>query len=276
MDTAPGAVREVVGSLDLRFAATRTGTILAESHVRAPLKIVRPFALDDGRVLVQILHLGPGLCAGDEYVINITVQAGARVVIIMQSASRVLGMPARTEASQTVTLDVEEEGHLEYYPGLTIPFADSSFVQRVRVNAARQSRVGILETWGTGRSVRGEYLAFRKISSRTTVCIDGDVVYADATELEPARCDVAGTGVLDGHSYMASGFWYDAVLAQPASLPAPDGALCAFGQSTPQSVYLRALAADGAAIAQVASDAVQIVNSAWGLQSIPVQRFTSS
>lgn len=276
MDTASGAVREVVGRLDLRFAAGRAGTVLAQAHVRAPLKIVRPFTLEDGRALVQILHLGPGLCAGDEYAIGITVQAGARVVIIMQSASRVLGMPERTEASQTVTLEVEGDGHLEYYPGLTIPFADSSFVQRVRVNAARQSRVGILETWGTGRSVRGEHLAFRKISSRTAVCIEGEVVYADATELEPTRCNVSGTGVLDGHRYVASGFWYGATLDQPASSPARDAVLCAFGQSTPQSVYLRALALEGDAIAQVGSDAVQIVNAAWGLQSIPLRRFTSS
>ena len=275
MDTAPGVVREVVGRLDLTFAATGAGTVLAQAHVRAPLKIVRPFELEDGRVLVQILHLGPGLCAGDEYAIDITVQAGARVVIIMQSASRVLGMPARTEASQTVTLDVEGDGHLEYYPGLTIPFADSSFVQRVHVNAARNSRVGILETWGTGRSVRGEHLAFRKISSRTTMSVDGAIVYADAIELEPRLHDVAGTGVLEGHCYIASGFWHNAALEQPASVPARDGVLCAFGQSTPQCVYLRALAVDGAAIAQVASDAVQIVNSAWGLQPIPLRRFTS-
>ena len=275
MDTASGAVREVVGRLDLTFAATRAGTVLAEAHVRAPLKIVRPFELEDGRVLVQILHLGPGLCAGDVYAIDVTVQAGARVVVIMQSASRVLGMPVRTVASQTVRLDVEDDGHLEYYPGLTIPFADSSFVQRVQVNAARNSRVGILETWGTGRSLRGEHLAFRKISNRTTVCVDGDIVYADAMELQPATNDLAGTGVLDGYRYVGSGYWHNVALDRGRTLSNREGAITAFGASTADSVYLRALAMDGCAMAETASEAVRVVNAAWGLAPITFARFTA-
>jgi urease accessory protein len=258
------------------FAAARAGTVLAHAHVHAPLKIVRPFELEDGRVLVQILHLGPGLCGGDEYAISITVEPGARAVVIMQSASRVIGMPEGEHASQNVELNVAAGAHLEYYPGLTIPFADSSFVQRVHVNAGRDSRVGILETWGTGRSLRGEHLAFRRISSRTTVTIDDDdIVYADATELEPMVNDVGGVGVMDGHRYMASGFWHNAVLQTDTALTMRSGVLSAFGQNTRESVYLRALAMDGCAMAQSTSEAVQIVNAAWGLPPIPLRRFTS-
>ena len=275
MDSAASALRAVVGCVDLVFAASGNGTVLAHAHVRAPLKIVRPFELDAGRVLVQILHLGPGLCAGDEYTIDITVQTGARAVVIMQSASRVLGMPERTHATQRVTLTIEPGGHLEYYPGLTIPFADASFVQRVYVDAARDSRVGILETWGMGRSGRGEHLAFRRISSRTTLTIDGDAVYADAMELEPSSAGVRGTGVLEGYRYVASGFWHNATVDRNAGLAARDGVITAFGQSTAQSVYLRALAMDGSAMAEMTGEAVQIVNTAWGLPPIPVRRFTS-
>jgi len=275
VDSTASAVRTVVGRLDLVFAAARAGTVLGHAHVQAPLKIVRPFELEDGRVLVQILHLGPGLCAGDEYAINITVEAGACAVVIMQSASRLIGMPQDAHASQNITLNVEAGAHLEYYPGLTIPFADSSFIQRVQVNAARDSRVGILETWGTGRSLRGEHLAFRRISSRTTMTIDDGIIYADATELEPAAHDVSGLGVMDGHRYIASGFWHNAALERHAALTTRNGVLSAFGQSTPQSVYLRALAMDGCTMAEATSEAVQIVNAAWGLPPIPLRRFTS-
>jgi urease accessory protein len=275
LDSTAGAVRTVVGRLDLVFAPARAGTVLAHAHVQAPLKIVRPFELDDGRVLVQILHLGPGLCAGDEYAIAIRVERGARAVVIMQSASRVLGMPEGISASQHVHLMVQSGAHFEYYPGLTIPFADSSFIQRVHVDAALDARVGILETWGTGRSLRGEHLAFRRISSRTTMTIDGDIIYADATELEPAMNDVSGAGVLEGHRYMASGFWHNAILATDAALTTRNGVLSAFEQSTPQSVYLRALAMDGSAMAQTTSDAVGLVNAAWALPPIPLRRFTA-
>ena len=275
MDSAASAVRAVVGRIELVFAASGTGTVLAHAYVRAPLKIVRPFDLDDGRALVQILHLGPGLCAGDEYAIDITVQSGARAVVIMQSASRVLGMPDGTHATQCVTLTIEPGGHLEYYPGLTIPFGDSAFVQRVHVNAARDARVGLLETWSMGRSVRGEHLAFRRISSRTTMTVDGDAVYADAMELEPSRPEVRGAGVLEGYRYVASGFWHNATVDASAALAARDGVLTAFGRGTSQSVYLRALTMDGSAMAEMTGEAIEIVNRAWGLPAIPIRRFTS-
>jgi hypothetical protein len=105
--------------------------------------------------------------------------------------------------------------------------------------------------------------------------VDGEIVYADATELEPATHDVGGTGILEGHRYLASGFWHNATLDREAKMAARDGVLSAFGQSTPASVYLRALAMDGAAIADTTSDAARIVNAAWGLAPIPLRRFTS-
>jgi urease accessory protein len=275
MDSAASAVRTIVGAVDLTFDAGRLGTVLAHAHVRAPLKVVRPFTLEDGRVLVQILHLGPGLCAGDQYRIAVRVRRGARAVVIMQSASRVLGMPPGAHALQHVELHVDAGGHLEYYPGLTIPFLESSFVQRIDIVAAPDSRVGILETWNTGRSMRGEHLAFRRVSSRTTISIHGEIAYADAIELDPTIADIGGTGVLEGYSYAASGFWLNATLKPRASIACSPGVLCAFGESTPDSVYLRALAADGRAMHMTTTKAVEIVNSAWGLPPIPLRRFTS-
>jgi urease accessory protein len=265
----------VRGRLALVFAARGGGTVLAHADVHAPLKIVRPFQLADGRVLVQILALGPGLCAGDEYAIDVTVERNASAVVIMQSASRIIGMPAGARAAQNVKLAVDAGGQLEYYPGLTIPFRDSRFVQRVHVDAAADSRLGILETWATGRSGRGEHLAFRGISSRTMVRVDGAPVYADATELAPAEGDVAGTGVLEGHRYFASGFWLNASIEPVHELAVRDGLLSAFGQTTPHRVYLRALSRDGYAMSEATNEAVRTVNAAWGLVPIPLRRFTS-
>jgi urease accessory protein len=273
--TARSIGTAVRGCLHLVFAPGHAGTVLAHAHVLAPLKIVRPFALDERRVLVQILALGPGMCAGDDYAIDITVRAGASAVVMMQSASRVMAMQENAVASQHVTLTVESGGHLEYYPGLTIPFPGSSFVQRVHVRAAGDSRVGVVETWTTGRSVRGEHLRFRALSSRTTLTIGGRVAYADAIEMNPVAMDVGGAGVLEGHRYSASGFWHNARLDDAAPLTPRDGVLSAFGHTTDDRLYLRALGMDGYAIGETVQDAVRRVNAAWGLPPIPMRRYTS-
>jgi urease accessory protein len=215
------------------------------------------------------------MCAGDSCAIDVTVEPGARAVVIMQSASRLLGMPDGAHATQSVTLTVRGDGQLEYYPGLTIPFADSHFVQRVHARADAGSRLGVLETWATGRTGCGEYLRFRRLSSRTTIAVDGAFAYADALELNPALTNVAGTGVLEGYRYIASGFWHGAALGSAdAALPF-DGALMAIGQTAPDQVYLRALAMDGYALGEMLQAAVHRINTTWGMEAIPLRRFTA-
>jgi urease accessory protein len=286
MDPSSGALRGRVivaerhradalrGHVELVFRPHRAGTSLAYSRVSAPLKIVRPFALDGGRALVQIVTLGPGLCGGDTCTIDVTVEPGARAVVMMQTASRILGMCEGASATQRVNLVVAPGGQLEYYPGLTIPFADSDLEQRVTVSAHRESRVGILESWAMGRATRHEYLRFRRLSSRTFVTIDGRPIFADALEIEPGTADAAVTGILETHRYVASGFWYG-IPAGP-TLTIETNALLAFDRGvSPDQVFLRALARDGYEMATALQAAVDAVNAAWGLAPIPLKRFAA-
>jgi urease accessory protein len=265
----------VRGRLELVFVASPTGTSLSHAYVSAPLKIVRPFQLAGGGLLVQLITLGPGLCAGDDCRLDITVESGARAVVIMQAASRILGMPEGAQATQSVNLLVAPGGQIEYYPGLTIPFAESGFRQRVTIAADRQSRIGILECWATGRQARGEYLRFRHLSSRTIVTLNGQPAFADALEIDAASNLTASAGILEGHRYVASGFWYGVPPEASIALPATD-ALMAFGRTaSPDQVFLRALAHDGVAMSDLVQSAVDVICGAWGLETIPIRRFVS-
>ena len=263
----------VRGRLELVFAAGATATILTHAYVSAPLKIVRPFQLAGGGLLVQVITLGPGLCAGDDSRIDITVESGARAVVVMQAASRILGMPDGTEATQSVNLVVAPQGRLEYYPGLTIPFAESCFRQRIAISADRQSRVGILECWAAGRQSRGEYLRFRRLSSRTIVTLNDQVAFADALELDSGSS--AAAGILEGHRYFASGFWHG-VPADTSIELSTTSEMAAFGRcASSEQVFLRALAHDGYAMSGLLQSAVEVIDRAWGSEPIPMRRFVS-
>lgn len=271
----PLTATPVRGRLELAFAARSTGTVLAHAYVSAPLKIVRPFQLPGGGLLVQVITLGPGLCAGDDCRIDVTVESGARAVVVMQAASRILGMPEGAHATQSVNLVVAGGGQIEYYPGLTIPFAESCFRQRVTITADRQSRVGILECWATGRQTRGEYLRFRHLSSRTIVTLNGRPAFADVLEIDGSSNLAAATGILEGHQYVASGFWHGVPPDASITLTATD-ALMAFGRtSSPDQVFLRALAHDGVAISGLLQSAVHVIGRAWGCEPIEMKRFVS-
>jgi urease accessory protein len=261
----------VDGRLELVFGRRGTQTTLAHAYARAPLKIVRPFALDGGRQLVQIITLGPGVCAGDSYSIDVVVEPGASAVVITQSASRLHQMPDGGRGTQSVTLNVAAGGHLEYYPGVTIPFPAADFAQTIDVSLEAGARFGLLETWAMGRVGRGEYLKFRSLSSRTDVTVDREPAYTDMLSLDTRGIDLAGQGLLENHRYLASGYWYGAEV-EP-SRGNGHGVLAALGQSSPGHAYFRALAMDSTALGLALRDALKQVYRSWNLETVPVPRF---
>jgi urease accessory protein UreH len=290
---APDAACGLRGGAQLTFCRRGSATMLSSARVDAPLALVRSFALADGRLVVPLITIGPGLCGGDLCTLDVRVEAGARVVITNTAATRVLGMPEGAEATQCVRLTAGPGAHLEYYPGLSIPFPDSAFVQEIDVSAASDSRVGLLETWALGRAARDEYLRFRHVRSRTTVRVDGTLIHGDATLLEPRASALAGAGVLDRRRYLVSGFWYGVTVASGRRGQTPEGrfqtgapdawdqtaaarlhaSLVAFGQSTARQVFLRALGDDGRMVDGVVRDALMRVADAWKVPPLRLERF---
>jgi urease accessory protein len=262
------------GECELRFAVRDGRTVLAYSRVRAPMMLVRPFPLEDGGQLVQLITLGPGLCGGDRIALEITVEPRARAVITTPAASRLLSMDAGRQAEQSVHLTVEAGGTLEYYPAVTIPFPDSAFRQQILVEAASDARVGLLETWALGRTSRAEYLRFRELSSRTALHVGGATVYADATELCPARDRLDGAAVLAGRRYLASGVWFGATLDE-APAPPVDNAdlLFVLAQSRPGIACLRALGSDAPALEAALRRATDRIAAAWQHPPVTLDRF---
>lgn len=243
------------------------------------MTVVRPFDLPDGRLVVQLITLGPGLCGGDVLRIAVTAEEGARVIVTTTSATKVLSMADDRHAEQHVVLQAGDDASLEYYPSLTIPFPGSALKQTVTVTAAPTARIGVTECWALGRVARGEYLNFRSLASRTTLAIDGRLLYADALDLEPAVNNVAGAGVLSNRRYLAAGFWLgvDGIAADPASdaftRSIQDPTQVAFGQTAPGLVYLRALGDDGPAMDAAVQRSVELAALAWGVAPVRLDRF---
>lgn len=265
----------VAGAVDLRFGCRGSRTVLASSRVDAPMKVVRPFETDEGRLVVQLITLGPGLCAGDALHVSVHAEAGARVVVTTPAASRIMAMADGERASQDVRLAVEAGASLEYYPAVAIPFPGSTFVQTVTAEAVSGARLGVVEAWALGRQARGEYLEFARLSSRTSLAVDGTVVYADATEVAPRVHDAANRAVLAGRHYAASGFWYGAALtdAPIAADPQDEDTLVSLAPSRPGLVYLRALAQDGPALDRVIRQSLDRVAAGWGVAPVRLERF---
>lgn len=261
------------GCAELVFARRDGRTILSHSRVTAPMTLVRPFPLPDGRQLVQLITLGPGFCGGDRVRVRLVAEPDAGVVVTTTAATRVLSMHAGALATQHVEIDAAAGATIEYYPAVTIPFPESAFAQTVDIRAAPRARVGLMETWALGRNARGEYLDFRSLSNRTTLRVDGELIYSDATELVPAAHSLKGAGVLGGRRYLATGVWFGVNLADTSHDVTDDDLMMAFGPSRPDVAFLRALGSDAPALDARLRQVTDRIAAAWGSAAVPLDRF---
>jgi urease accessory protein len=258
--------------LELVFAEQDGRIRISKQFASSPLKIWRPFELDPGRVLVQIVNVSPGVLAGDNYSLELTVQAGANVVLVNQSATKLHSMRQGKCAKQTTNIHIEDDAELEYYPGLTIPFPDAEYSQRITVQLAKTAKFAMLESWAMGRTARGELHAFRKISSRIRVTREDRLVYSDGLELALPNL---GVGILDGYSYLANGVWCWGNVAPSTESSTPKDDPLVIGQATHDVTYLRALAKDGLELKKRLHEKVNIWREQAGMDNLEFSRFTS-
>jgi urease accessory protein len=255
-------------SLELTFASHEGQTFITSQASSSPLKIWRPFGVGNGRVLVQIVNVSPGVMAGDEYKLEVNILSGAKVVLVSQSATKLHSMPEGQCARQNVFATVEAGGELEYYPGLTIPFPESHYSQVVHVQLATTAKFALLERYAVGRVERGEVHQFRSVSSRVRIERAGKLIYADGLELRE------GVGLLDGHTYVASGVqsWGDELKSDTLQT---NSLLFVKGQTGNKISYLRALAKDGLELKTALEDNLRRWRREQNMEEIMFSRFSS-
>ncbi|MDR7570504.1 MAG: urease accessory protein UreD, partial [Armatimonadota bacterium] len=189
------------------------------------------------------------------------------------SATKVHRMPQGLRAAQQVCLCLEEGAELEYYPGLAIPYPGAEHHQRTEVFLSSGSRFGFLEIWAMGRILRGERLAFRRITADLGVYAEGTPVYREALHLDPTVEALNGTGLLEGARYVGSGFWRWGG-AEP-EFREGDGVVLAAGRTGYGDLYLKALARDGLLLQQRIEALLTSWRARWGLPPIDWRRYGS-
>lgn len=233
--------RTRTGLLHLTFEQQRGRTVLTRDLQKAPLMIIRPFELPCGTLMVFVVNPTGGVLGGDHSEIVAEVGAGARALILTQSATRLQPSPSGATATQDIWFTVAAGGRLEYYPERTLPFAGSAFHQTVRVDLEDGAELGLTETLASGRVQMGERLAFAEYRSRVEIWRGGERLYLDRLKLQPGEWTRA-PGIWGQWDYAASGVWVGS--GSVTDWPAVPGQL-ACAHTAGGAVWLRAASARG-------------------------------
>jgi urease accessory protein len=137
-----------------------------------------------------------GVFGGDRLLTSVTADAGARVHLTTQSATKLYRMDGG-EARQELRFELAAGAYVENMPDALIPQAGTRYL------AAGATFVSA-ETIAPGRRAHGERFAYELLELTTQVRRDGRELCVETLRLEPGRARPDVAGVLGGADYLVS------------------------------------------------------------------------
>ncbi len=172
-------------SLNLAFAASDWGTIASKRSHEGPLRLQKVLYPEGNSVAHAIVLHPPGGAAGaDSLTINLSVGAGAHVVATTPGAAKWYGCDADKPSSQTITLQVQGNGVLEWLPQESIVFDHAHSSWRTRVLLASQAVAAGMEVIMLGRQASDERFSQGVVSTRLEIIRDDKLLYAESSNLK--------------------------------------------------------------------------------------------
>jgi urease accessory protein len=192
------------GYLTLDLVGNGGRTAIARQRSRPPLQI---FGLQDadghGGAYLQIVNPCGGLFEGDSAAVEVSLERGAHLYLT-QAATTVYPSEHGQVSRQRIRLHIASGAILEFFPLALIPFAGARYSQEIEIRVKTGGICLVAEVLAPGRIARGERFAYQMLRSRVEGWIDDQLTLFEQLRLPPQPEMLAGTGMLDGQSYVAS------------------------------------------------------------------------
>ncbi|EXX86300.1 hypothetical protein BG53_06330 [Paenibacillus darwinianus] len=197
------------GKLDLVIAVNRRDrSFISRMHYLFPLKILRPFYLDEiGTAFVYVLDTAGGMLAGDSLAYNIRVDDGARLYLTNASTAKCYTMP-NGDARVAQHFSIGSRASLEFFPEESMLFRDTSLETVTRIDAQRDSGFAFCEMYAGGRKHAGEIFEFRRLENRFEIRIDGKLAIWENYRLEGGMLRPGRPGYLEHYTHWGNLYMY--------------------------------------------------------------------
>jgi urease accessory protein len=197
----------VDGRLNLYFDydAVDQRTRLLVREQQPPLRVVRAFPLPYGGTLVHLHNLSGGVLGGDRLALTVAVAPGAYAQLTSTGATRLYrSRPEVPPAIQTNSIQVGENGLLEYLPDPLIPFADSRYRQQTRIMLSDGAGLFWWETVAPGRLARGERFAYDLLQLELALIANSIPVAIERFKLAPKQRTLSSLARLGSYCYFSN------------------------------------------------------------------------
>ncbi len=210
------------GTGHLRVAKHGRRSVVCRAFACSPLRLLTP-ANHGAAAWIYASSYGGGLVGGDAIRLSVEVGQGAAAFISTQSSTK--AYRSDLGATTSVHARVGDGALLVLAPDPIVCFAGSSCRQSQHIDIAGAGALVLVDCLSSGRRAAGERWAFDRYSSRTTVRVDGRLIFYDGLSLDSTDGDIAGrmgrfdvvaTVLVVGPSVSAAA---DAILGDVQALP---------------------------------------------------------
>jgi len=204
------------GRLDVAFAVRNGRTEIRHSYCEVPFKITRLHEADaTGFAHLILMQCTAGLFGGDAIESEIHLDAGARVVLTQQSATKIHPSGDRS-ATQRTRIHVESGAELivDFEP--VIPFAGSRLHQSMRVELEPGASLVYWDGMMAGRLGKDERWQFSELSMELRIEREGRPLFLERYFLVPSQQNPESGWVMNTAGYLGTGICFKEGAAQLA------------------------------------------------------------
>ncbi|MEA2974585.1 MAG: urease accessory protein [Alphaproteobacteria bacterium] len=201
------AANRAVGRVAFAVAAMRgtTGRTRVDEQGSLRVRFLRRTSTELEAVLV---NSAGGVTGGDRFDLDISVGAGARLVVSTAAAEKIY-RSLGADAEVSVRLKVDREGSLLWLPQEAILFDQARLRRDIEIDLAADAKVMLAEALIFGRTASGEAMQNGSLTDRWRVRRDGKLIFAETLKLDGAIAAklqeraVAGAGVAVATIFMS-------------------------------------------------------------------------
>lgn len=197
------SAHRVFGRLQIRLHNTPTQLDIIDQN--PPLRIVRPFPLADGGLLIHLHNVSGAILGGDHLDIAVDLEENCIAQLTTPSATCVYRhRPGFPTAIQRVTLNIGRNALLEYLPDPLIPFAHARFKQETTIDIAEKGGLFWWEILAPGRSARNEQFAYESLQSSVIIRAQNRPIAIERTLIQPAQGNPSARIRLGQYPYLTN------------------------------------------------------------------------
>jgi len=176
-------ITQVHGTAQLACSAKSGQTRLTQLYQHEPLRVLFPEVAKEEPLTATILTTSGGLVGGDYLDIDVSVEAGASVLVTTQAAEKVYRSVGR-DCCLDIRLDVDNDCWLEWLPQETILFDGARMRRLTRISLKPYARLLAGDILVFGRTARGEKLTHGLIRDVWEVRRAERLLWADALHFD--------------------------------------------------------------------------------------------